>query len=219
MLTFISSQLAAEKDREELMQTFKAIDRDNNGRLTKEEMIQGYTKIFGATTDVEAEVQKIFEQVDSNKSGEIDFSEFLVAAAAEYKNVSKKKVEQTFKIFDQDGDGYIDNKELANVLGMLELKDEEWRAMIADIDKDGDGRVKSPYEDIHSRVYGTPHNKSLSKHIELSFATLLLSTRLILLLRIDALTPVFVFCSILEAFRDYQFRESLKSRLHVCTVK
>jgi calcium-dependent protein kinase len=188
VLTFISSQMAAEKDREELMQTFKAIDKDNNGRLTREEMIQGYTKIFGATHDVEAEVERIFEQVDSNKSGEIDFSEFLVASAAEYKNVSKKKVEQTFKMFDQDGDGFIDRKELANVLGMLEMRDDEWRTMIADIDKDGDGKVTSTYEDFHSRVYGTPHNKSLSKHIMLVFAALLFSTRLILLLGIYTFT-------------------------------
>lgn len=131
------------------MQTFKAIDKDNNGRLTREEMIQGYTKIYGATKDIEDEVDRIFRQVDSNKSGEIDFSEFLVAAASEYKNLSKKKIEQTFKIIDQDGDGYIDRKELAQVMGMLEMNDEEWKAMIADIDKDGDGRVRACNEDLY----------------------------------------------------------------------
>lgn len=161
-MTFISWQLAAEKDKEELMQTFKAIDKDNNGRLTKEEMIQGYQKIYGATQDVAAIVDRIFTMVDSNKSGEIDFSEFLVAAAAEYKNLSKKKIEQTFKIFDQDGDGFIDRKELAQVMGMLEMNDKEWREMIADIDKDGDGRVGASNEDLSARVHRTFGQQSLN---------------------------------------------------------
>lgn len=138
----MSAQVAAEKDRDELQATFKALDKDNNGRLTKEELMAGYAKVFGASPqEVEAEVNRIFEQIDSNKSGEIDFSEFLVATANEYKNVSKKRVEQTFKIFDQDGDGFIDRRELASVMGALEMNDEEWRNMIKDIDKDGDGKV------------------------------------------------------------------------------
>ena len=142
VLTFMSAQVAAEKDRDELQNTFKLLDKDNNGRLTKEELMIGYAKVFGASPEqVEIEVNKIFEQIDSNKSGEIDFSEFLVATANEYKNVSRKRVEQTFKIFDQDGDGFIDRKELTNVMGAFEINDEEWRAMIKDIDRDEDGKV------------------------------------------------------------------------------
>ena len=135
--------MAAEKDRDDLLQAFKALDKDNNGRLTMEELKQGYSKTFGLThADIDGEIQRIFEHVDSNKSGEIDFSEFLVAAASEYKNVSKKRVEQTFKIFDQDGDNYIDKQELMNVLGALDMNDDDWKAIIADIDKDGDGKVQ-----------------------------------------------------------------------------
>lgn len=142
VISFISAQVANEKDRDDLLTAFKALDTDGNGTLTREEMKQGYHKVFGIpVSEVDAQVERIFDAVDSNKSGTIDFSEFLVAAATEYRNLSKKRIEQTFKIFDQNSDGFIDRKELANVLGAAEIKDEDWRLLIADVDKDGDGKV------------------------------------------------------------------------------
>lgn len=141
MLTFISAQVAAEKDRDELMATFKALDKDGNGILTREELKAGYAKVFGHSQDVDGEVNRIFKQIDTNNSGEIDFSEFLVAAAAEYKEMSKKRIEQTFRLFDLDGNGYIDRKELLQVLGAIEMSDEEWKHLIDDVDKDRDGKI------------------------------------------------------------------------------
>lgn len=141
VLTFISAQVAAEKDRDELMATFKALDKDGNGILTREEMKLGYAKVFGQIQDVDAEVARIFKMIDTNNSGEIDFSEFLVAAAAEYKEMSKKRIEQTFRLFDLDGNGYIDRKELLQVLGAIEMTDEEWKNLIDDVDKDRDGKI------------------------------------------------------------------------------
>ena len=53
------------------------------------------------------EVNKIFDQIDINQSGRVDFSEFIVAAMNIEKLISIKKIEQAFKIFDQDNNGFI----------------------------------------------------------------------------------------------------------------
>ena len=43
------------------------------------------------------EVDKIFEQVDINQSGKVDFTEFIIAAMNREKMLSIKKIEQVFK--------------------------------------------------------------------------------------------------------------------------
>lgn len=46
-------------------------------------------------------VETVFQKVDSNNSGKISYTEFLVAATQEQQLVSKQKVELTFKMFDK----------------------------------------------------------------------------------------------------------------------
>lgn len=72
--------------------------------LKKKKIIKkkGYTKIFGESEreKVLKLCQNIISQVDQNYSGSIDFTEFLVAALNEEKLLNRKKIEQTFKMFD-----------------------------------------------------------------------------------------------------------------------
>ena len=51
----------------DLQKAFKVLDLNNDGMLSKYELIKGYTKIFGNNTAEEAE--KIFNKVDADKSG------------------------------------------------------------------------------------------------------------------------------------------------------
>ena len=61
----------------ELQRAFKALDVDNDGSLSKEELTAGYAKIYG---DKAGEyVDLIFEKVDTDGSGYIDYSEWVVA--------------------------------------------------------------------------------------------------------------------------------------------
>lgn len=61
---------------------FKAIDKDGDGRLSKEEIMEGYEKFFGKTLNKE-DVDKIFDLVDINQNRFIDFSEFVISALNE----------------------------------------------------------------------------------------------------------------------------------------
>ena len=48
------------------------MDKDGDGKLCKDEIIEGYKKFFGKTLNME-EVDKIFDSVNINKTGCIDF--------------------------------------------------------------------------------------------------------------------------------------------------
>jgi calcium-dependent protein kinase len=63
-----------------MQEAFKSIDTDNSGTLSREELIEGYSKLFGEEVeDIETEVDRIMTEVDTDHSGEIDYTEFVIA--------------------------------------------------------------------------------------------------------------------------------------------
>ena len=54
------------------MKVFKALDKNQDNKLSKDELVEGYRKIYGDMA--EDEVNKILERVDADGSGEIDYS-------------------------------------------------------------------------------------------------------------------------------------------------
>ena len=51
--------------------------------------------------DAEREVDRIMAAVDTNNSGEIDYSEFVTASINRQKLLSKEKLDIVFKMFDK----------------------------------------------------------------------------------------------------------------------
>jgi calcium-dependent protein kinase len=97
---FIASQLLTKNEKENLAKIFKAIDKNGDGKLSKEEILDGYDKFFGKTMEKE-DVLKMFEAVDIDQSGFIDYSEFVVAAMSEKQLLTDEKLLTTFKMFDK----------------------------------------------------------------------------------------------------------------------
>ena len=97
---FIASQLLTKNEKENLAKIFKAIDKNGDGKLSKEEILEGYDKFFGKTMDKE-DVLKMFEAVDIDNSGFIDYSEFVVASMNEKQLLTDEKLLSAFKMFDK----------------------------------------------------------------------------------------------------------------------
>ena len=54
------------------------MDMDGNGKLSKEEILRGW-KVFSGTNISLAEVDAMFENIDFDGNGQIDYSEFTLA--------------------------------------------------------------------------------------------------------------------------------------------
>jgi len=69
---------------------------------------------------------------DIDGSGEIDYSEWLIATMNKKNLISEDKVRNAFNFFDKDGSGSISVDELKEVLGVKKrLVDEEvWNELI-----------------------------------------------------------------------------------------
>lgn len=104
-------------------------------------MIVGYRKTYGEFA--EEEVDKILKLADIDGSGEIDYSEWLIATMNKKSLISEDKVRNAFNFFDKDGSGSISVDELKEVLGVKKrLVDEEvWNELINEVDRDGNGEI------------------------------------------------------------------------------
>lgn len=90
--------------------------------MSRDELIEGYRNILGDLA--EEEVDRIMRVADTDGSGEIDYSEWIVATMDKRKLLSNEKMETAFNLFDRDGSGSISAKEVKDVLGLGKNIDE-----------------------------------------------------------------------------------------------
>lgn len=91
------------------------MDVNGDGKLQKDEIQAGYKKFFGRELSNE-EVDEMFARVDVDNSGEIDYSEFVVATLNEKNMLSNNKLKAAFRMFDKDGGGSISIDEIKQVM-------------------------------------------------------------------------------------------------------
>ncbi|OMJ69612.1 hypothetical protein SteCoe_32610 [Stentor coeruleus] len=141
VLTFIASQLINKEESKKLAETFRNIDKNGDGKLSKEELLEAYNATMGREEAIE-EVEKIMRSVDVNGSGYIDYTEFVTACARKEAMLSAENMESAFKAFDSDGSGKITAGELREMLGGdANGQDDVWAKLIAEVDQDRDGEI------------------------------------------------------------------------------
>jgi len=129
-----------------LRDVFMALDGNGDGKLTVAEMKEGIAK--SGLKEIPPDLQAIMEDVDSDGSGEIDYTEFLAATLDKRVYMKEDVCWQAFRVFDRNGDGKISKEELAQVLGDGEVKDkcgdgalQAVAEMMKELDGNGDGMV------------------------------------------------------------------------------
>jgi Ca2+-binding EF-hand superfamily protein len=92
----------------------------------------------------EAELIEMINSVDDNGDHEIDFEEFLILMKSRIgERDPERELKDAFAIFDTDGNGTIDRKELKRLMKKLgqALTEAELDAMMDEVDSDGDGVI------------------------------------------------------------------------------
>jgi len=157
-LAYIVSQCLTKEETDKMESIFESMDKNNDGMLSKQEIREGYEEHFGVAIDDE-ELDKIFSAIDTDGSGAIDYSEFLMATMNEQQLMSKEKLKAAFKMFDKDGSGTISKDEIKEALGNL---DEEMAdKIISEVDEDDDGEIS--FEEFEKMMSMIASKKSGSK--------------------------------------------------------
>lgn len=125
-------------------EAFLMYDRNGDSKITLDEFGDVIKSLgLNPTKDQLAELMK---EIDLDNSGTVEFNEFAIWMSikmAPEKYDKNTDLENTFKIFDENGDHFITAVELKNVMQKLgqSLSDEEINLMITEADTDGDKKV------------------------------------------------------------------------------
>jgi calcium-dependent protein kinase len=141
-MTFIGSQLISKKEREELAAIFRLLDKNSDCKLSKKEVKDGYNDHYGKLIS-DDEIDKMFSAVDTDQSGFIDYTEFVVASMNEKALLTDSRLKGAFQMFDKDKSGMITPNEIREVLSAQENRIPQTviNAIIAQVDKNGDGEI------------------------------------------------------------------------------
>ena len=94
------------------------------------------------TEEAEMYAELIMDHADSDKSGLIDYTEFLRASVVRHKILTKENIIKAFQLFDQNQDGTIEGEELRQWLANgSTITDNVITEIIAQVDKNGDGKI------------------------------------------------------------------------------
>lgn len=104
MKTYIASMTSSVAERRVIAEKFMEIDQDKSGFIDKEELTEAFMQMGIPCPNID----DILEKVDTNKSGRIDFTEFLTVMTTQDKLFAKEKLTQAFDYLDSDHTGYIE---------------------------------------------------------------------------------------------------------------
>ena len=126
----------------EFKAAFELFDKDRDGAINNKEL--GTVMRNLGQNPSEEELKQLIREVDLNGNGTIDFKEFMCLMVKKMKdNDFDEELQEAFKVFDRDQNGYISSHELRHTMTNLgeNLTPEEVEEMIKEADIDGDGQV------------------------------------------------------------------------------
>jgi len=144
-LHIIANQLNDDQIKN-LRETFTSLDKNGDGLVTLAEMKEGLQK--SGITEIPADMQQILEDVDSDGSGVIDYTEFLAATLDKKQYMKEDVCWSAFRVFDANGDGKISKEELKKVLADEDVSQavgaSQIESLMNEVDANGDGHIDWP---------------------------------------------------------------------------
>ncbi|XP_018354934.1 PREDICTED: troponin C-like isoform X1 [Trachymyrmex septentrionalis] len=128
-----------------LRKAFDSFDSGKRGSIPTE-MVADILRLMGQPFNKKI-LDELIDEVDADKSGQLEFDEFVTLAAKfiveEDAEALEKELREAFRLYDKEGNGYIPTTCLREILRELDdqLTKEELDMMIEEIDSDGSGTV------------------------------------------------------------------------------
>ena len=109
------------KEAHEAIKLFNQIDENGDGRITKEELYNGLQSYLASEGEkLKNEVELIFNHIDTDHNGFIEYEEFIRAAIDKNYFLSNNFIKFAFSYFDRDGSGNITMEEVRNLFYLNE---------------------------------------------------------------------------------------------------
>lgn len=143
----------AVEDLPDIEKTFKQIDVNNDGKLSREELHVGFSEYMSVDLSNE-ELDDLMNKADVDRSGYIDYSEFITVASNRSKILSSANLRRAFEAFDADRSGSITKDEILAMLGRTNCTAQVCEKIIKEVDLDGNGEIDmKEFESMMLRLF------------------------------------------------------------------
>ena len=157
-MSFIVNQLVLKEERKDLEKQFKEWDKNGDGVLSRDEIIEGYKKTYGFVD--EGEIDNMISSIDLDGNGVIDYNEFLTCTMNKEKILNNDNLEICFKAFDSDNSGKISLDEISAIFNSGDKEKinkeelEVFKKIIKDADENGDGEISfKEFKDLMRKFF------------------------------------------------------------------
>ncbi|KAI8553865.1 hypothetical protein RHMOL_Rhmol05G0048900 [Rhododendron molle] len=135
----VIAESLSEEEIAGLREMFTAMDTDNSGAITFDELKAGLRK-YGSTLK-DTEIRDLMDAADVDHSGTIDYGEFIAATVHLNKLEREEHLMAAFRYFDRDGSGSITVDELQQAWAEHNMTDVFLDDIIREVDLDNDGTI------------------------------------------------------------------------------
>ena len=145
ILTYITLKLSSSKKEYSIINYFKSLDLNNDGKVSKEEILNVFTQVG---LNVESEIDLIMMNLDYDNSGFIDYTELVLALTNWPQELKQKNLRKAFVV----DSGYIEMDEIR--IRLPHFEDTEWDEFI---EESGAGLDKISLRDLKDYLRNKVH--------------------------------------------------------------
>ena len=116
VIAYISLNFSEEDEENKAKKIFMEMaGGDNHFLIRKKAFVQRMNNIYKGKHSAE-DTEKLFDKLDENKSGNIEYEELIRALSDKKKLLNDKNLKEAFDFFDQDSNGSISWNEIAKIV-------------------------------------------------------------------------------------------------------
>ena len=112
---YLATNLKVSQKVKNLRQIFNALDKTGKGEISFSNLESMSSQLMNVLDINKEKLLKIFKSIDINKTGYVEYSEFLAAGLDVMLINEDKNIDMVFDFLDSDKDGYVKSSDLAKI--------------------------------------------------------------------------------------------------------
>ena len=135
MVSILSTKLK-EEELVAIKSLFDSV-KGEDGMVAIDKLKESFMKM--ELSEVSAET--LFQYMDQDGNGKIDFNEFITAAVEQFSYFREEELLETFRVIDLDGSGKLSKQEIKQVMKKDKVSDETVEKLVKEFDLNSDGEI------------------------------------------------------------------------------